>query len=94
MNGKQLKEQGQIRVEVNNQEFVDAMRFNARLIAKQNGSVSTDDLRAVADRLNLKPKHPNCWGSIFRGKEFQPLGFIQSKIPSNHARVIREWEVV
>jgi len=94
MNGKQLKEQGQIQVEANNQEFVDAMRFNARLIAKQNGSVSTDDLRAVADRLNMKPKHPNCWGSIFRGKEFQPLRSFPSKILSNHGRSIIEWGLV
>ena len=70
-NGDYLRDRGCEIVEINNKQFVDAMRFNAKMIARQKGKVSCDELRELAGELNLKPVSPNAWGAIFRTKCFK-----------------------
>jgi len=91
--GDHLKQQGLNLVEENNANFVETMRSVARRLARHNGSVTTDDLRAEACRLNLKPESPNAWGSILRGKEWFPTGYIKSSWPTNHSRRITIWKL-
>jgi hypothetical protein len=35
----------------------------------------------------------NAWGSIFRGKEWECIGWRKSTRVSNHARAIRIWRL-
>ena len=72
-------------------EFVRRMRAKAKLKAYMWGSVTSDDLRISAKNLNLEPTHPNCWGAIFRSKEFKAIGYTQSTTASCHGRTIRVW---
>lgn len=91
MNGQQLKLDGLERVESNNKQFVRDFRSLAVSLAQCNETVTSDDLRKIADKIDVQPKHPNAWGSIFRSKLFTPVGFTQSEIPSCHGRTIRVW---
>ena len=81
------------RVISNNECFSSTMRGIARLIARRKGIVSSDDLREMASAYGIRPNHENAWGGIFRGNEWQAVGFIQSALPSNHGRFVRSWKL-
>lgn len=89
--GKLFRDEGIERVEMNNPEFVSAMRLVALQHAQKHGTVTADDLRAVASERGIEPLHPNAWGSVFNTPALKPVGFTHSKTPSCHARVIRVW---
>jgi hypothetical protein len=78
-------------VEDNGQVFVKTMRGYARMVAREHGEVTSDDLRRHAERIGLYPHHKNAWGAILRRPMFKPIGHTQSKIRSNHGRLIRVW---
>lgn len=90
--GLQLRLAGLEIVERNNADFVAEMRTEATRIMKKCGTVTVDDLRKIAAERGITPKSPNAWGPIFHLRSvFRPVGYTQSTIPSNHARVIRVW---
>lgn len=74
-----------------NEAFIQTMRNFARMIVNDQGKVSTDDLRLVADELKLRPAHHNAWGAIFRGKEWVCIGRKKSGYKSNNSREIKIW---
>ena len=92
--GKEAKEAGQASVELHNIDFVTNMRDVARAIARENGTVSADDLRRYAAANDIKPAHPNAWGSIFRGKGWRVVGRKKSALRTNNSREIKIWELV
>jgi hypothetical protein len=54
-----------------------------------------DDFRDFCEEIELpQPHHPNAWGAFGRRiqKRLHPVGFIESKRPSAHARIIRMYE--
>lgn len=93
MDGMAQKQLGLDLVENNNQVFIGTMRSRARDLARRDGSVTTDDLRGEAIALGIEPEHPNAWGAIFKGREWQAVGYESSVHPSNHGRVIRRWSL-
>ncbi len=91
--GEILKEKGQKQAIAHSNGFVIQMRHVAIRIAKERGSVTSDDLRAEAVKLGITPHHPNVWGSIFNG-EFEMTGRKKSEYKGNHAREIKVWSLV
>jgi hypothetical protein len=89
--GRAAQQMGLDLVESNSQVFTETMRGYARMVAKEHGQVTSDDLREYARDIGLYPHHQNAWGAIFRSPMFTPLGFTHSRITSNRARVIRVW---
>lgn len=77
-------------VESHNEGFMEIMRRQARLIAMEHGSVTSDDLQEFAARQGIEPTHPNAWGAIFR-QGWRSIGFEPSRRPQGRARVIRRW---
>lgn len=73
------------------QPFCALMRKVARKFASRSGTVTTDDLRKWASPRNIRPTHPNTWGSVFKTGGFHPIGRINSQIPTNHKRSICVW---
>lgn len=90
--GLLLKRQSLDQVKENNREFVQHMRAVAIDIALDEGSVTIDDVREYADRIDWQPRHPNAWGAIFINRGWQVIGTSLSKRPANHAHIIRVWE--
>jgi hypothetical protein len=89
--GETQKQMGLDLVEEHNPDFIQLMRNQAFLVARIHGQVCCDDLRAYAKMHNIKPKHPNAWGAVFR-TGFRRIGYTPSAWPSCHARVIGVWE--
>ena len=89
--GLAAKRKGQDRVESNNQTWVDCMRSIAIEVYKEKGEVCIDDLRTWADDHKFYPLHPNAWGSVFRGKNWVPIGYRQSSYPSNRGHRNTVW---
>ena len=90
--GEILREVGVDRVEESSSEFVATMRLLAVKISEDRGSVTSDDLRKIAEERGLRPCHRNAWGAIFRGKGWRVVGRRKSELASNHAREIRVWK--
>lgn len=91
--GEQLKEKGLKSLETTARPFLELMREQAVRVANANGYVTSDDLREYADRMRLAPHHSNSWGGVFAGKEWKATGMVKSRRRSNHARMIRVWEL-
>ena len=86
-----LKEEGLERVEMNNQDWIDLVRKEARNIIRSKGYCSTDEIHEYAELNGLFPKHHDAYGAVFRGDEFIMLDHIQSKRPSGHGRWIKRF---
>lgn len=94
MDGDALKQIGLNLVSAHNEDFLAVMRAHARVIAMEQGEVTTDDLQAYAARIGLEPQHPNAWGAIFRqGEGFKKIGYRKSRRPKAHARMISVWGI-
>ena len=94
--GSRARDRGVARVETNSARWVQAIRRHAELIARTDGTVTADDLRTLDGNLRysgIAPSHPNAWGSIFRTKEWEACGYVNSRCPSNHARRITVWRL-
>lgn len=89
--GSRLRDEGKARVAAKNRAFIDQMRSEARCISRRDGSVSIDALRSYAESIEWEPTHRNAWGTVFKGRGWKAIGWQQSRIPTNRARVIRVW---
>jgi len=67
--------------------FLAQARSLAITIAQRHGRVTIDDVRA---RLPLPAGvHPSVFGAVFKGKLFEPIGYVASQRKAAHARTIR-----
>lgn len=87
----QLRDQGIQAVSLRNADFLATMRGVARMICRQKGEVTADDLREWADRNNVKPSHVNAFGAIFRSKEFVAVGEYISRQKQGHGNKCYRW---
>jgi len=93
LGGEQAKIYGMNLVEFNGEGFVKSMRELARKLLKETDYITIDDLRIISDRYDIKPHHSNCYGAIFKTKEFEACGMQKSEIVSNHARRVMKWRL-
>ena len=91
--GKQLRDRGIKKVSANNDAFLETCRTFARNHCKLFGSCTSDEVRRFVEYEGLKPTSPNAYGAIFRNGEFEPIGWKESEIESNHARPLRIWRL-
>lgn len=88
-----LRDRGIEQVALNNESFVATMRGVARMICREKGEVTADDLREWADKNNVHPTHVNAFGAIFRSKEFEFVRFTRSKLPQGHGNRQIVWRL-
>ena len=92
--GRRLRNRGASQVAAKNAEFMQTMRNAAFNIAKQFGTVTSDDLRLWADDFNIAPTHPNAFGAVFtNNKDLEPCGFCPSAQPNRRGGLIRVWRI-
>ena len=87
------RDRGIARVAAKNGTFLETMRGVARMICRQKGSVTADDLREWADRNGIQPSHQNAWGAVFHHSEFEPGEFVVSRQVQGHSNRIRLWRL-
>lgn len=72
-------------------EFLERCRSLARLICRERGQVSINDIREF---ISVPPGvHPSVLGAVFRGKEFKRVGYTEATHPEAHARVVRVYSI-
>lgn len=72
--------------------FVECMRDAARAICARKGSVTSDDLRQIAQATGLQPNSSHAWGAVFHEPGWRCIGSEPSKVTTNRARRILRWE--
>lgn len=87
--GKQARDRGITVTILNNADFIATARSIARVLATK--PISMDDVRKELDRRGIKPKTPNAYGAVFRGKGWVHVGWVKSSLITNHCRDIKVW---
>lgn len=88
-----LRDRGIEQVSLNNASFLETMRGVARMICREKGEVTADDIREWAKQHSIEPTHKNCWGAIFKNGEFESKGFVRSKQVSGRGNWIMVWRL-
>lgn len=92
--GKRLRDEALDTQEEINPIWIDIARETARNISRARGHVNANEVRKVMEARGLFPKHPNAWGSLFRGKEWERTGErVPSIIKTSHASEISVWRL-
>lgn len=74
-------------------QLLKAQRIAVEL-ARIHGTVTSDDVREEAQRRGLCLSFGKNWvGSIFKGKGWIKLGYVQSRHAGGHGRVIAQWKL-
>jgi hypothetical protein len=89
--GEQLKEAGIAQASAGNENWLQKVREFAKKLAKENGSVSINELRQEFC-LPLGAS-PNLWGAVFKTREFKLVSFGVATHPSAHARRIGIYKI-
>jgi hypothetical protein len=77
--------------EVRDALFLEHCRLLAAAVARQQGTVSINDIRArVKIPANM---NPSVLGAVFKGKKFKVVGFTEAIHPQAHARVVRVYQL-
>lgn len=72
-------------------DFLCHCRALAVEIARQQGTVCINDIRA---QLRLPAEtHPSVLGAVFRSKKFRAVGFTEATHKAAHARVVRVYKL-
>jgi len=72
-------------------DFLARCRTLAVEIAKTQGTVSINDIRA---KVSIPAEmNPSVLGAVFKGKKFHACGFTEANHPQAHARVVRVYQL-
>ena len=92
--GENLRNEGLRRIEANASDWLVWIRREAIKHSAKHGSVSSGDLRQIADEADNQPHHPNAWGAIFRQDCWDHVGYVKNRRPSAHYRDVKVWQYV
>ena len=86
------RDKGVRRVSSKNTVFISTACGIARLLCRQKGQITADDLREEAAKRGVTPTHFNCWGALCRSPEwlrdFEFVGFTKSTQKQGHGNRI------
>lgn len=86
------KRDGMARAASGHEEWLAYARRVAVRLAREQGSVSADDLRAAGVETPEGVSF-NIWGSVFNDSRFVFAGYCKSKRPEAHSNLIRRWSL-
>ena len=87
-----LRQEGQHRVEENSGGVVRVLREQAKRMSLQNGSVTPDQLRAWAERHEIRVHHFNVWGCLYSEKGWKKVRPVTSSRPKGHGNRVFAWQ--
>lgn len=86
------RDQGMDRAAQNRAKILRLSRWLAKRHALEHGTVTADDVMRKLDVLGHTPDQlGNAAGSLFRGSEWECVGWVRSERVSNNGRMIRRW---
>jgi len=84
--GRALRDSQLLLFEQRDTAFLSRCRILAIEIARRQGTVSINDIRA---QIRLPAEiHPSVLGSVFRTKQFKKVGYVEATHKAAHARVV------
>lgn len=87
----QRRDDGIKQVADNNPRFLEVARRTARRLAARGHSVTSDMVRRDCP---LEPLHPNAWGAVFKGGEWEWTGqYRKSSLVQGHGNMQRVWRL-
>jgi hypothetical protein len=88
----EARDAGIKKVTSRNSVFITTTCGIARLLCRQKGSITADDIREEAAKRGMEPTHYNCWGALFRSPEWQRdfefVGYTKSRQVRGHGNRI------
>lgn len=81
------------KVELNHQSFVETMRGIARMLCREKGKITADDLREWAEKEKIEAPSSAAWGAVFKSKDFICVGYSMSRRENRHAGLLRQWKL-
>ena len=84
---QQLKLDGMLLAASKHKESLKAAQFIAQLLGAKQDTVSINDVRRYVQGLD------NASGSVFRGGDWQPVGWVETEHDEGHARPVRCWRM-
>lgn len=87
------KERGQSLAASANHTDLRIARAEAKRLAGLLGTVHADDVRCSLIAGSTGVVWGNWAGSLFRGKEWMPAGFVKATHKGSHHRMIRLWRL-
>lgn len=91
---EQLKMSGMERAAKKYEADLIRAQLVAEVLGHGGGLVTSDDVRkAFFDHYQRELKIHNAMGSLFSKDKWDLAGFIRSKRPESHARMIRTWRM-
>lgn len=92
--GEIERNRGIDRAERKSVDWVRAMRNVAKIVARQQGEVSSADIREICEQSDYWPHSPAAWGALFRGGEFEHTGrYEKARHKDGHARRVGIWRL-
>lgn len=90
--GVRLKGEGMAKAVYNRKALFEYAKGLAWGIAKRQGTVTADDVHELLGPVGSQ-RLGNAAGALFKGIQWECTGWVQSKRPSNHGRMIRAWRL-
>ena len=85
--GRARRDKGLAKVSQGFGWWLEQARFAAEKIARERGRVSSDEIH---ESCPLPPDaHHNLMGAVFKDPRFKPVGYLPSRRPEAHGRIIR-----
>lgn len=88
-----LKQTGMNLAARKNYLVLEIARDVARLIARKGLAISIEDVRLQMESLGINYRPGNWMGSVFKGYEWEPVGWTRSEHKGGHARMVRTWKL-
>jgi hypothetical protein len=89
----EARDHGITKVASHNQTFLETARGIARMLCRQKGRITADDVREECAKRGIAPDHYNGWGGVFHKSEFECVGFTRSRQVQGHGNMIRVWRL-
>lgn len=92
--GRQARDEGMGRAAERKQSLLDHARKVAKMLAKQKGIISADDVSEYMEAEGISPNAlGNASGSLFKGGTFVHVGYTQARRVQSHGRTLKTWRL-
>jgi hypothetical protein len=92
--GKALKKAGMSRAAEKHSEELEIARAYAWKMAHFQERITIEEVRQLYEEQMDKPWNlGNAAGSVFKGPEWEMVGYTEAKRPEAHARILRVWRL-
>ena len=91
--GRQLKERGMQKAAAKHAQSLADAQWTARYLVRMLGQITIEDVRRNFEKVSRPWDLGNAAGSVFKGPEWECVGYREATRPEAHARILRVWRL-